>query len=77
MPGFTAEKPNLRADKALVQYAKGMAMTPLRTSVLKQMVKVLISRRKVGESEKRKRILFGSVPSSDPTLLSPRNACWG
>ena len=23
MPGFTAEKPNLRADKALVQYAKG------------------------------------------------------
>ena len=35
MPGFTAEKPNLRADKALAQYAKGMAMTPLRTSMLK------------------------------------------
>ena len=35
MPGFTAEKPNLRADKALVQYAKGMAMTPLRTSIFR------------------------------------------
>ena len=50
MPGFTAEKPNLRADKALVQYAKGMAMTPVRTSLLKQIAKVLMSRPKVGET---------------------------
>ena len=50
MPGFTEEKPNLRADKALVQYAKGMAMTPLRISILKQIAKVLMSRPKVGET---------------------------
>ena len=49
MPGFTAEKPNLRADKALGQYAKGMAMTPVRTSILKQIAKVLMSRPKVGD----------------------------
>ena len=50
MPGFTAEKPNLRAGKALVQYAKGMAMTPSRTRILKQIAQVLMPRPEVGET---------------------------
>ena len=50
MPGLYCRNPKLRADKALVQYAKGMAMTPLRISILKQIAKVLMSRPKVGET---------------------------